>query len=225
MLDPSGPQPALRAFDYDRAIIGAVRQEHKLLRFESPRLIDVGTGTAQLLIRLAEDPWFDSFELVGIDTSPDMLEVANDLLKQTSVADRIQLDEQDVHNLSYEDDYCEFVTSQSSVHQWENPVQAFKEIFRILKPHGVAVIHEPRRDLSPEKMVALKKRRAQLGISAAPIDSHLTPSETWDLIEEAGLAKYSMISSPSTSGSFEVRIANSTPVENTNTSLRTQSRS
>ena len=204
-----------------------MRQEHKLLRFESPRLVDVGTGTAQLLIRLAEDPRFDSFELIGVDTCSDMLEVANDLIDRAYVSGRIRLDQHDVHDLPYEDDYCEFVTSQFSVHQWEDPVKAFKEIFRVLKPNGVAVIHEPRRDLPLDKLVALKKKRARLGIDASPIESHLTPAEVWDLIEEAGLAPYSIINSPSTSGSFEVRIANSmaAATKTNHSTLRTQERS
>lgn len=207
-----GPQRTKRQ-DYDNSIIRALRQEHRLLRFPAPKLIDVGTGTGQFLVRLAEDSRFNDFDLVGIDSSSEMLDVATDVTSEAGFADRIRLEVQDVHSLPYSDGHCEYITSQSTVHQWENPVKAFQEIFRVLKPNGVAIIHEPRRDIEMNTLVAVRAKLARFGLEMDSLSEKHTPGEVWDFLEEAGLAAQSIINSPSSSIGFEIRISKSTDTQ------------
>ena len=206
--NPTPPQPrAVR--DYDVSVIRAVKEEQRRLRFANPRLVDIGTGTAEFLVKLATDEKLLNFRLTGTDTSADMLEAAADIVRDAGLDERIQLEQNDVHQLPYADGSIEFITSQSTIYQWENPVAAFRELYRVLALNGVAIIHEPRRDLSPSMMVALKHKRAKRGLEMDSLDERLTPNEVWDLLEQAELAEYAVINSPSTAIGFEVRIARS----------------
>jgi SAM-dependent methyltransferase len=219
MQDSNPTESAARAFrDYDLSVLRAVKSEQRRLRFADPKLIDVGTGTAEFLIKLAEDRWFDDFQLTGTDTSIEMLEVATEIVGDAGLGDRISLEQNDVHQLPYADNCIQFVTSQATIHQWEDPVLAFREIFRVLAPTGVAVVHEPRRDLDPSVLVKLRRKRARHGLEMDALHERYTPGEVWDLLEQAGLARHVVINSPSTSIGFEVRIVK-TPVGNVSESL------
>lgn len=212
--------------DYDSAIIRSLRQEHRLLKFDCPRLLDIGTGTGQMLVRLCEHADFSAFELIGTDNSPDVLEVANDIVASAGLQERVAFHQNDAHALPYADDSFEYVTCQSTIHQWHEPVRALGEVFRVLKPNGVAIIHEPRRDVTPSAIVALRNKYAKLGLEPDTLDDKHTPVEVWDIIQEAGLAPYSVINSPSAWTGFEIRIAKSAsdgsvPADN---SVRTQAK-
>ena len=64
------------------------------------RMLDVGTGVAALAASYAE--LFPRLTVVGIDTFPRVLALAEDLLRTSAVADRVELREQDVSDLSDE---------------------------------------------------------------------------------------------------------------------------
>jgi SAM-dependent methyltransferase len=64
------------------------------------RMLDVGTGVAALAASYAE--LFPQLTVVGIDTFPRVLALAEDLLRTSEVADRVELREQDVSELSDE---------------------------------------------------------------------------------------------------------------------------
>ncbi len=64
------------------------------------RMLDVGTGVAALAASYAE--LFPQLTVVGIDTFPRVLALAEDLLRTSAVADRVELREQDVSELSDE---------------------------------------------------------------------------------------------------------------------------
>ncbi|MFK7819085.1 MAG: class I SAM-dependent methyltransferase [Planctomycetaceae bacterium] len=206
-MQDSNSRAEVRAFrDYDLSVLRAVRSEQRRLRFAKPRLVDVGTGTGEFLLRLARDSWFKDFRLIGTDTSSEMLEVASDIVGTAGLSERILLEQNDVHQLPYADESIEFVTSQSTIHQWDNPVQAFQEIFRVLATNGAAVIHEPRRDIDPELQVALRRKRAKHGLQMDALHERHTPGEVWEMLEQAGLTRHAVINSPSTSIGFEVRL-------------------
>lgn len=197
---------------YDDGMIRRVLQEQRIMRCAAPKLVDVGTGTAQLLIRMAEDARFKSFELIGTDYFQDMLDTAAEAVAEAGHTDRIRLQQNDVHDLPYEQEFCDMVISRSTIHHWENPVRAFEEIFRVLRKDGVAIIHEPRRDPAPEVLAEFNRKRAELGIENARMDEKYTPGEVQEFLNQAGLQRYAVINAPPkgpSSMGFEVRIARS----------------
>ncbi len=64
------------------------------------RMLDVGTGVAAMAASYAE--LFPELTVVGIDVLPRVLALAEDLLKNSDVADRVELREQDVSELTDE---------------------------------------------------------------------------------------------------------------------------
>lgn len=196
--------------EYDNGLMRRTNQEHKMMFCSEPALLDVGTGTGQLLIKMCRDRRFDKFRFVGTDFFEDMLDIAREAVDQAGLKERIELHQNDVHDLPYEDEFTNFVISRSTIHHWANPVRAFQEIYRVLKPGGVAIIHEPRRDPHPEALAEFNRRRGELGIEAARMDEKYTPAEVDAFLADAGLAAYGVINAPKSgprSMGFEVRIA------------------
>ena len=202
--------------EYDDGMMRRLCQEQWLMRCAKPRLLDIGTGTAQLLIHMVQDPRFDSFELTGTDFFEDMLDEARAAVAKSGIdPSRIRLDHNDVHEMPYADDYAHLISSRSTIHHWEDPVRAFREIYRVLRPDGVAIIHEPRRDPHPEALAEFNRRRANLGIEPARLDEKYTPGEVVEFLKQAGIGRYSVVNAPGrgpSSMGFEVRIAKSHPM-------------
>lgn len=103
----------------------------------STRALDAGCGTGNVLRKLMEH--FDN--VIGIDISEDMLEVAR---KETKDEGGYQLIQGKVSHLPFPKNHFDLVTAYSLFHhlpEFENPIS---EISRVLKPGGVFYLdHEP----------------------------------------------------------------------------------
>ena len=83
-----------------------------------------------------------------------------------------------------------------------------------LAPGGVAIIHEPRRDPSPDALAEFNRARAAVGVEPARMEEKYTAAEVDAFLRRAGLAKQSIISAPRRgpgSMGFEVRISKCHP--------------
>lgn len=195
--------------NYDKRMIKRLKIELRFLPKGPKTLIDVGTGTAQLLIQIARDPAFQEFSFVGTDYFEDMVSKARETVGKEDLSQRIQIDRNDVHDLPYPDEFAYVVVSRSTIHHWAEPIKALSEIYRILKPGGVAVIHEPRRDPHPKALEEFNRQRAELGVPPADLDEKYTPVEVQKFLKDAGLAHQSNVFVPRRgpgSLGFEVRI-------------------
>jgi SAM-dependent methyltransferase len=136
------PQPgydwlpdAYNAFDY-----GTVTQLDslycwffRLLKVQrGRRLIDVACGRSQL-VRLADDPGLNA---VGVD-------FAHAPLSQLSRSGRGQYAAADGQALPFPDDHFDYVTSIGSLEHYPDMTQGVRELARILKPSGTALIYVP----------------------------------------------------------------------------------
>ncbi len=151
------------------------------------RLIDLGAGTAALLLKLAALAAFDSVELVATDLFDDMLTVARRRVQEAGMAARVRIEREDVHHLSYPDGYARYVISRSTIHHWADPVAALRETYRILEPGGVALIHDVRRDAPPDMIERLNALRGTAGIGPMLLDEKYTPEEVMAHCQAAGI--------------------------------------
>jgi len=111
--------------------------------------LDIGVGPGLLTVELAKQ---SNLKLVGIDISKIMIAYARSIVKKVGLENRIEIVEGDVHSLKYPNNYLDLVVSKDSLHYWKDPISAFKEIYRVLKPGGMAYIMDLRRD-APEDIV------------------------------------------------------------------------
>lgn len=201
---------------YDRGMIRRIRLEDKFRRKVPRTLVDIGTGTAQLLVKVAACPELAHYRLIGTDFFHDMLDSAEATVERHGLHGRIAIEWADVHDLPYDDHFADLVISRSTIHHWADPVQAFREIYRILKPGGVAIIHEPRRDPAPEALADFNRRRAEMGIEPARMEEKFTPNEVRGFLQQAGLSRQSIVSAPRrgpASLGFEVRLSRCHPAK------------
>jgi ubiquinone/menaquinone biosynthesis C-methylase UbiE len=175
-------------------------------------VVDIGTGTAVLLIRLAQKPEYSDATFIGTDLFSDMIVTAREAVDISGLSDRIRLEEGDVHHMPYSSEYADYVLSRSNIHHWAEPVQAFREIFRILRPGGIAMLHEPRRDPNPQFLEDFNRRRRAAGFKSNDLSEKYTVKEVEGFLEAAGIGDHSKIFAPEdgpASMGFEVYIGKS----------------
>ena len=193
---------------WDDLLISRVLEE-KTSRPPGGRLLDIGAGTGVLLIKLCSVAEARDLELIATDYFEDMLDVARKRIAEAGVADRIRVERQDAHSLSYPDGHIRYVISRSTVHHWADPPKALREIHRVLASDGVALIHDVRSDAPPDIIEMLNQRRQAAGIGPMQLDEKFTPDEISQMCREAGLGAnaqvYTRDQGPEALG-FELRI-------------------
>jgi len=181
----------------------------KRTRARGGTLVDVGAGTAVFLVKLSGETAADDLELIATDYFDDMLDAARRRIADHGLESRIRVERQDVHAMSYPDGYARYIVSRSTIHHWADPVQALREIHRVLEPKGVALIHDVRRDAPAALIERLDGLRREAGIGPMLLDEKYTADEVKRMCDEAGIGHCARVftskSGPGTLG-FELRI-------------------
>lgn len=86
--------------------------------------------------------------LTGLDISPDMQVLAMKNAKSYNLTDRTKYELGQSDKMPFQNDSFDAVFSNGSLHEWNNPVGAFNEIHRVLKPGGKYFISDLRRDVN-----------------------------------------------------------------------------
>lgn len=175
-----------------RRVIGAFEQ-----RPEGDLLLDVGTGTGQLLLQIAEMPQLRKLRMIGLDYFNDMVECASRNVEVAGLTERIRIMFGDVHALPMPDCSVDIVISRSTVHHWRDPALALREIYRVLAPDGVAFIHDIRRDAPEDVIAAFNDARKDAGVPLNNMAEKYTVEEIRVFVEQAGLTRSCSIRAPS----------------------------
>ena len=158
------------------------------------RLLDIGCGSGNLIIQIAEK--FPHLELVGIDISTEILKRAE--VRANEKQKEIEFKEGSVEKLPFSDEYADFIVSSLSLHHWNNPQNAFQEIYRVLKKDGVGLIFDFRRDsrkffygfLTFITKIAVPRPLREVNEPLGSIQSSYTPIEVQELFSKISIHNY-----------------------------------
>jgi len=104
------------------------------------RVLEVGSGPGRLAVRLAE--LAPGVRVTGVDISAEMVEIANALAARSRVAGRVEFLVGDAASLPLSDASFDTVVSTFSLHHWASPADGLAEIYRVLRPGGVARVYD-----------------------------------------------------------------------------------
>lgn len=173
--------------DIDITDQGRDQRIRHLLRFanlpQGLRILDVGAGDGRLALLLAED---GAREVVGVDISPAMLEIAEYLRLSSNVpaAARVSYRLAPAQRMPFPNESFDAVICRLLLHHTQKPELILRELVRLLKPIGTLIFGDL---LSADDPV---KRATQNTIEARRNPSHVAARSTDQyrkLITGAGL--------------------------------------
>jgi len=159
-------------------------------------LVDVGTGTAQFLIRAAREPELERLQFIGLDSFDDMVDEANRAVAEAGLSSQVEVRFGDAHELPVHEACAALVISRSTLHHFRDPLEAVKEMARVVAPDGMVVIHDVRRDAHPDARAAFNAEREKYGVPESIVEEKLSLADARALIEAAGLTDRTVITAP-----------------------------
>ncbi|QLL12564.1 class I SAM-dependent methyltransferase [Pseudomonas chlororaphis] len=185
---------ALALEPWDALFISRIRQ---LARDMTPGvLVDIGTATAVVPARLASDPLFAHWRFMGVDLDESMLDGGRPRIEALGLSSVIELKVGDAQALPFADNSYAMVVGRATLHHLPDKVKSLSEMYRVLQPGGVALVHDMRRDVSPELLDSFTKMRASVGYPPTHVEEKVTLHEARELVIEAGLAQCAVVTSP-----------------------------
>jgi ubiquinone/menaquinone biosynthesis C-methylase UbiE len=139
--------------------------------FARARILDAGCGSGATNLTLAEQ--LPESELVGIDLSDPLLEIARRRAEEMGFGPRVDFRKADVSDIPFPDDSFDVLLNVNVVHLVEDPDRMFAEMERVLKPGGALFLAD--------------LRRSFLGLFEREIRSALSSREALDLIRRSAL--------------------------------------
>jgi len=85
--------------------------------------------------------WKNYDEVHGLDIAPKLVALASERLKAKKIPVKTKVG--DIRKLPYPDNYFDFVYTMGTIEHIPQPIDAMREIYRVLKPGGRAVIGVP----------------------------------------------------------------------------------
>lgn len=144
LLEPEVMDSPEEARDYDamdHTQVNRVFVADFLSHFNnSRRILDVGTGTAQIPIELARS--HPEVSILAIDLAEHMLALGRYNVDQARLSERIQLEKVDAKALPYPSGSFDAVVSNSIVHHIPQPASVFAEMVRVVTAGGVLFVRD-----------------------------------------------------------------------------------
>lgn len=114
-------------------------------------LLDIATGTGEVLIHAVRSKKVE--RAVGVDLAEKMLAIGEAKSKKQGLLDRVQFQKGNALDLPFEESLFDCATLSFGIRNVQDTLKALKEIHRVLKPQGRALILE----FSLPKNTLLKK--------------------------------------------------------------------
>ncbi|WP_321491668.1 class I SAM-dependent methyltransferase [uncultured Desulfobacter sp.] len=98
---------------------------------------DIGTGPGFVGIELAK---ITNLEMYFIDDKQEALDKAEKNVSDSGLDNKVHFTKANVCMLPFEDGFADFVISRGSLWFWDDQVKGLQQIYRILKPGGIAFV-------------------------------------------------------------------------------------
>ena len=127
-----------------------------------------------------------------------MIRAANNNAKSEGIQNKMKYINGFVENMQdFKDNEFDLVISNDSLHHWEDPVKAFREISRVMKKSGQVFIKDERRDLGIRGKIILHIfGRILAGKSwkywKSSVNASYTPEEIQDFLKEGNIEGWSI---------------------------------
>jgi len=106
------------------------------------RFLDIATGTADVAIEIAHRCPNRSVQVVGMDFSDKMLELADQKVHSLSMADTIHLEAGSAESLPFENNSFDGTITAFGIRNFSDVDVSLREMYRVLRPGGRSVILE-----------------------------------------------------------------------------------
>lgn len=194
-LEPEVMDTEQDAHEYDAIDNSAVNREFALQALDvcphAQRVLDLGTGTAQIPIQLALlNPALD---ITAVDLARQMLVLAKRNLAAAGVTDQVRLELRDVKATGFAQGQFDLVMCNSVVHHLPDPVPLLREVARLLGPSTSLLIKDLARPDTESQLADLVNTYAgsdtpyQRKLFAESLRAALTIAEVEVACSRAGL--------------------------------------
>ncbi len=160
--------------------------------------VDIGCGSGEMAVKLAQ---MTDLTVIGLDIEPEVIEAGKRRAKEAGLSDRAQFVCADAHSLPFADNSVDLVMSKGTIPFLRDQVLAVKEIYRVLKPGGVAFIgggFGRYTSTDEENQIRGGRREAWYGVDPASPQASKSafpfPVLSYDaLMTRAGIGSYKVI--------------------------------
>ena len=127
------------------------------------KVLEIAPGPGYFCIELAK---LGDYQITGLDISKSFVEIAR---RNAAEADlQIDFREGNASAMPFKENTFDFTFCQAAFKNFSEPVKAIAEMYRVLRPGGVSVIADLRRDASPEEI-----QREIKGMGLGPINEFM----------------------------------------------------
>jgi ubiquinone/menaquinone biosynthesis C-methylase UbiE len=135
--------------------IGEIKEQAKEVRRhikDGDSVLEIAPGAGYLSIELSK---LGKFEVTGLDISKDLIEICIKNANEAGV--HIDFLQGNVSNMPFQSDTFNFIICVLAFKNFKEPLKALEEMYRVLKPGGIALIM----DLNREASMSLTKKVAE----------------------------------------------------------------
>jgi ubiquinone/menaquinone biosynthesis C-methylase UbiE len=111
---------------------------------EGAQVLDIGTGPGFVALEIAAI-LRQHAHVTGLDLSDAMLVIAAENSCQRDLTPFVAWQKGDAGQMPFDTAQFDAIVSSGSLHHWENPIQIFNEINRVLKADGKLIIRDSKR--------------------------------------------------------------------------------
>ncbi len=127
------------------------------------KVLEIAPGPGYFCIELAR---LGNYQITGLDISKSFVEIARRNAAEAGL--KIDFREGNASAMPFKGNTFDFTFCQAAFKNFSEPIKAIAEMYRVLRPGGVSVIADLRRDASPEEI-----EREIKGMGLGPINEFL----------------------------------------------------